>query len=157
MPPKRARAKATTLGDDTVAALLESHCDKMGGLKLGRYESLTTGSSGHSIPDILVWYSFVFAILAAAPSAIVCWKCIKNAILVLYDKFPRWDPFLKHREHTNVSSAEWMARRIGIPSFTPQPVEVFWKWFGVYDIRALAEKPVCTNITISVYGLPNNY
>jgi len=111
---RRRRTTSSTVETDRLVELLESHCTLQGGLCLGQYEQMTSPSVGHRIPQMLLWYTTLLDMIVLAPTANIAWARMKEALLILYDRYPKYDPFLKHRDHTNVSSAAWIARSVRI-------------------------------------------
>ncbi len=108
MPPKRLRCRSSTMDHEVLAGT------QLGQMELGTYQQKMSGSEGHNVSDLLVWHQSLAAMIAVVPSGVVHWTSIKEAMLLLYDRVPRFDPFLKDRSFTNVTSAEWVARCIRV-------------------------------------------
>ena len=112
MAPKRARSTAAAVAIANLVAIIEGHCQKVGGLMFGPYLDMATSAKGHVVPSLTLWLPTLMELIKLAPTAVIAWTALKTAFIEIFSTTPRWDPLVREKNHSTISSAEVCARAV---------------------------------------------
>ena len=95
MPPKRQRAKAINIGEDTWFSAWKHAKDRSTGSTL-QFGGFLTNSHGIDASKLLWWAPAVSAILDYCTNGVLAWEECSTSLRKQFMEKPRMDPHLKH-------------------------------------------------------------